>query len=77
MSRMLGYSLLGVGALLLLSASLVSIGAAVSLVERMRFGPWLMFADVEFLTILIFLFGGTGVAFLWLGKRLARSRESH
>ena len=77
MRRMLGYSLLGVGALLLLSAALVSIGAAVSLVERMRFGPWLMFADVEFLTILIFLFGGTGAAFHWLGKRLARSREPH
>ncbi len=77
MRRMLGYSLFGVGALLLLSAALASIGAGISLVERMRFGPGLMFADVEFLTILMFLFGGTGAASLWLGKRLARSRESH
>lgn len=77
MRRMLSYALLGVGALLLLLAALASTGAAISLVERMRFGPGLMFADVEFLTILMFLFGGTGAAFLWLGKRLPRSRESH
>lgn len=63
--------------MLLLSAALASIGAAISFVERMRFSPGLMFADVEFLTILMFLFGGAGAAFLWLGKRLARSRESH
>jgi hypothetical protein len=73
---MLGHIFLVIGVLLLLAAALASIAAGTSLVERMRFGPGLMFADVEMLAILAFFLGGAGATVFWLGKRLLRGHRA-
>jgi len=61
-----------VGVLTLLLAVLAAIAAAISLNERIRFGPGLMFADVEILAIVTLFLCVVGVALLWFGRKLTR-----
>lgn len=56
----------------MLLAVLAVIAAAIFLNERIRFGPGLMFADVEILAMLTLFLSVVGVALLWFGRRLAR-----
>jgi hypothetical protein len=72
MRRILGSTFLVVGALSVLLSVLSLIGAAISLRERIKFGPGLMFADVEILAAIAFMLGGAGGVFLWLGRKLVR-----
>jgi uncharacterized membrane protein len=72
MKHFLANALTVVGVLALVLAVFAAIAAAISLNERIRFGPGLMFADVEILAILTLFLGVAGAALLWFGKRLAR-----
>jgi predicted lysophospholipase L1 biosynthesis ABC-type transport system permease subunit len=72
MKHVLAYTFTFVGVLTLLLAVLAAIAAAISLSERIRSGPGLMFADVEILAILTLFLCIVGVALLWFGRRLAR-----
>jgi hypothetical protein len=72
MKRLLAYVLTLLGALALLAAALAAVAMAVSLAERSKYGPGLMFADVEIFAVLAFFLGGAGGALLWVGRRLGR-----
>jgi hypothetical protein len=72
MRRILGSTFLVVGALSVLLSVLSLIAAAISLRERIKFGPGLMFADVEILAAIAFMLGSAGGVLLWLGRRLVR-----
>ena len=58
------------GGLLLLCAFLSGIAALSSLAERMRHGPGLMFADVEFFAVVSAVLGAIGGIAAWLGLRM-------
>ncbi|OGP53441.1 MAG: hypothetical protein A2Y65_07050 [Deltaproteobacteria bacterium RBG_13_52_11] len=72
MKHFLANTLTVIGVLTLLLAVFTAIAAAISLNERIRFGPGLMFADVEILAILTLFLCVVGVALLWFGRRLSR-----
>jgi len=60
------------GAVLVLAALLAALGSALALRERLRYGPGLMFADVEFLGLTALVCGAVGGLVLFTGTRLAR-----
>lgn len=72
MRRILGSAFLVVGSLSVLLSVLSLIAAAISLRERIKFGPGLMFADVEILAAIAFFLGVPGGLLLWLGRKLIR-----
>lgn len=74
--RILGGAFIVAGTISLFLAVFAAIGTAIALSDRIRFGPGLMFADVEFLAMLTFLLGGAGAGLLWLGRRLVRLNGS-
>jgi predicted Co/Zn/Cd cation transporter (cation efflux family) len=72
MKHFLAYTFTVVGVLTLLLSVFAAIAAAAALIERIRFGPGLMFADFEILAILTLFLGVVGAALLWFGRKLNR-----
>ncbi len=60
------------GSLLLLVAVLAALASLRSLVERLRFGPGLLFADVELFAVVALVSGAFGVLMFWIGIRVGR-----
>jgi hypothetical protein len=75
MKHFLAHTFTFVGILTLLLAALAAIAAVISLSERVRSGPGLMFADVEILALLTLFLCIVGLALLWFGRRLTRRTE--
>jgi len=69
--------LIGTGALLVGAALLAALGSALALRERLRDGPGLMFADVEFLALTALVCGAIGGLVLFAGTRLARKPSTY
>jgi hypothetical protein len=74
--RILKRTFFAVGALLLVLSAVALATAAIALSERIRFGPGLMFADVEILVMLAIVLGLPGGILVWLGKRFFRNGRS-
>lgn len=72
MKHFLAHMLTAVGALALLVAVFAAVVAAIALNERIRFGPGLLFADVEILAMLTLSLCAVGLAVLWFGRTLLR-----
>lgn len=72
MKRFLARVLVVMGVLTLLLAVLAALAAAMSLDERLRHGPGLMFADVEIFALLTLLLGIGGASLIWFGNRVNR-----
>ena len=69
-TKIAGALVLGLGGILAVGALIFLWEAATALVERIRFGSGLMFADAEVLLLLAVLLGLAGAGALWLGLRL-------
>jgi hypothetical protein len=64
MKHFLANTLTVVGVLTLVLAVITAVASTISLAERIRFGPGLMFADVEILAILTLFLCVAGIALL-------------
>ncbi len=73
MKKMISIGLWMVGGLLLLIA-LVSGGVSIlSLLERLQYGPGLLFADVEFFAFIALIAVTLGAAMLFVAQKLSSS----
>ncbi len=70
--RTLSRLLVGLGSLLILAAALSGLAGVNALLERMRFGPGPLFADVELFGVIAVALGALGAGAVYLGIQLAR-----
>lgn len=69
-------TLLAVGGGFLLMIALISgVASILSLIERLRYGPGLLFADVEILGLLALVSAGAGISALWIAKKSSRNPQ--
>jgi hypothetical protein len=69
-AKIAGFLVLSLGGILATGALIFFWEAVAALLERIRFGSGLMFADAEVLLLLAVLLGLAGSGALWLGLRL-------
>ena len=68
---------LTIGGGILLIITLLSLGAYIlALIERLRHGPGLLFADVEIFGFIAFICALSGRAALFAARRLAKRKQS-
>ena len=72
MRQFLAVALILGGVIALLCGGLAAVGTAAAYMDRRRFGPGLMFADVEILGALTVMLSLCGLGLLCLGRKLSR-----
>lgn len=74
-SVILSKGMIGVGGVLLLIALLSLTASILSFIERLKYGPGLFFADVEFFGLIALVSGIAGVVTVLVAKRLSKRKK--